>query len=1411
MEEDQEICRVCRCESTLTKPLHHPCKCTGSIRFIHQDCLLEWLAHSRKDYCELCEHSFVFTPIYRQDMPAHIPIYLLVGQCILHCGTFLKIGLRGVAVGVVWLMLLPYMILWSWRLCFPPSVNIGIWYSDETQLSSRNDQRHLYGSSFFEYGLREALVDCFKGQIITMGLILVVAAAYIFREWMAQNIPLEADQESETDQNIEAPPNADNISTNTIRQHQLHDNYSDVDDDTISVLTRQQTAVDALLNALNELDDDGTSTKNEGNDLRKQLEDLQHDLRQEIENTQQSHHQGHHDLQPDRQQHHSHHQLDNDSNTTIAGKGWMNSDDFQLNTDDDDETQVENMMQSIMVQDPANFSTRYSWDDLRNNSFPNRYYKQQQQQQQQSLCLKRDSLGSSSLFLDSSTTATLENQASSITNCQLLESAFIPGPTVGNDLEYHQFIKPTISASLQQGTNIPISTFEIPPSRKPKYHHIDDSADDTFSRSKSSTPLSYEHSPALSHQVQQHIIEKRNRDELRDTNQSLGISNVQNISIEENQQAQPIDPNDEVLDEDDEDGIFNLGGDLDGVLQAIGMRGNPWVLLQNSILAFIIISCCLGVAVCIPYILGRLIIMIRPISFIEKVIGALRYVTDPIVDYALDYWLPSTDLVTNGLDTLLHLFVPNGVLLAGWSLLEDILTSTIPLFKNYDAISSNVAPPSTSSALSLKDFRLPALENILSGNNGTALSIPRQSMAIQQTITMTGINTIHAINGKIIERWHQLAVGQSGLDRGVCTIIGYITLLCICSWYLAFQRYRQYSITNGRLRTQQRHDTDEFIRQLGIVLKVISFVILEMGLLPLSCGCALDLVTLPLMENTSMFTRWMFAKSYPYWSCFLHWFVGTCFIYGTAVFVSLCRETTRPGVMWFIRNTNDPNFHPIQEIMERPFFGLLQKLCTAVLIYLAFIVAGIGSVIWLVSRYTGIQHLRWTFSEPLTSVATDILAAQFLLPILVAHIKPRDSFKQTLSMWWHAISQQLRLSSFMFGERYPREEGVYINQTWNSWISSIPAPNAPYLLTIGNDDNSTALFQMDGNLVRVPNQDTFKSHPQRRMIIPVDTGTFEPIDPSERISSDLAAIGQNRNEDDTTVVYIPPHFKARVVLFLFLMWLCGSVVTCSFTVAPLLFGRFILDNCITHGKQLHDLYAYVFGVCAMVLSTNSLRSVARGTNYLKQDGGLFDLLDKLSACVRQKTLNSCKILYLAFMIGWLIPSLTGLVVDLYVFAPFRSNLSSNQLALTLELFNNWNYGLVYLGIMYRLVYILPTNTWKRGIDQYMMAGLSSLDIWTLTRTVFAPWIIITTCAVIIPGGSAWIMLHLLGVQDASVKLLMLRYVYVGVLCVAAIMVVVILGMKLVNLWMRIVRDDTYLVGRQLHNFDDQKYDGLNNS
>jgi E3 ubiquitin-protein ligase MARCH6 len=35
--DDAEVCRVCRTEAEPDNPLYHPCKCSGSIRYVHSE------------------------------------------------------------------------------------------------------------------------------------------------------------------------------------------------------------------------------------------------------------------------------------------------------------------------------------------------------------------------------------------------------------------------------------------------------------------------------------------------------------------------------------------------------------------------------------------------------------------------------------------------------------------------------------------------------------------------------------------------------------------------------------------------------------------------------------------------------------------------------------------------------------------------------------------------------------------------------------------------------------------------------------------------------------------------------------------------------------------------------------------------------------------------------------------------------------------------------------------------------------------------------------------------------------------------------------------------------------------------------------------------------------------------------
>lgn len=54
-----DICRICHCESEPGNPLMTPCYCSGSLKYVHQSCLQQWLTASETNSCELCKFPFI--------------------------------------------------------------------------------------------------------------------------------------------------------------------------------------------------------------------------------------------------------------------------------------------------------------------------------------------------------------------------------------------------------------------------------------------------------------------------------------------------------------------------------------------------------------------------------------------------------------------------------------------------------------------------------------------------------------------------------------------------------------------------------------------------------------------------------------------------------------------------------------------------------------------------------------------------------------------------------------------------------------------------------------------------------------------------------------------------------------------------------------------------------------------------------------------------------------------------------------------------------------------------------------------------------------------------------------------------------------------------------------------------------
>lgn len=109
---DELFCRVCRGESTPTNPLRHPCKCRGSVKWIHADCLREWLSHSRKTECELCRHRYEFVRELEAGAPRVLPVSVILAAVAGKVSTALSLALRFVLVGLLRFVIQPCVIAW---------------------------------------------------------------------------------------------------------------------------------------------------------------------------------------------------------------------------------------------------------------------------------------------------------------------------------------------------------------------------------------------------------------------------------------------------------------------------------------------------------------------------------------------------------------------------------------------------------------------------------------------------------------------------------------------------------------------------------------------------------------------------------------------------------------------------------------------------------------------------------------------------------------------------------------------------------------------------------------------------------------------------------------------------------------------------------------------------------------------------------------------------------------------------------------------------------------------------------------------------------------------------------------------------------------------------------------------------
>lgn len=202
----------------------------------------------------------------------------------------------------------------------------------------------------------------------------------------------------------------------------------------------------------------------------------------------------------------------------------------------------------------------------------------------------------------------------------------------------------------------------------------------------------------------------------------------------------------------------------------------------------------------------------------------------------------------------------------------------------------------------------------------------------------------------------------------------------------------------------------DILNQAGGVMKVIVIIGIEMIVFPLYCGTMLDIALLPIFEGATLLSRLNFFSRAPLTALFIHWFIGTCYMFHFALFVSMCRKIMRKGVLYFIRDPDDPSFHPVRDVLERPVAAQLGKIAFSAFVYGSLLVICLGGVVNGLSRIGNILPVRWGTLDPMMIIPGDIIFYSFLLPVMLRNIDISGKVSSIFSWWFRACAAGLRLS-----------------------------------------------------------------------------------------------------------------------------------------------------------------------------------------------------------------------------------------------------------------------------------------------------------------------------------------------------------------------------------------------------------------
>lgn len=506
------------------------------------------------------------------------------------------------------------------------------------------------------------------------------------------------------------------------------------------------------------------------------------------------------------------------------------------------------------------------------------------------------------------------------------------------------------------------------------------------------------------------------------------------------------------------------------------------------------------------------------------------------------------------------------------------------------------------------------------------------------------------------------------------------------------------------------------------------------------------------------------------------------------------------GFTDFIRDPDDPTFHPVRDVLERNITTQLRKIAFSAMVYGALVIVCLGGVVWgIFYAFDGVLPVHWSASAPVLEFPVDLLFYNFVMPLAIKSIKPSDGLHNLYDWWFHRCARFLRLTNFFFGDRQPDEEGHHVRQSWWDVLRGKKGdPQDP--VTSGEQQTGLdAFFLRDGRFVRAPSSDQVR--------IPKGSQVFLQVtEDNKRVDGAPDSDGglHGSNSDMFTKVYIPPFFRVRIAAFILSIWAFAAVTGVGITVLPLVTGRKVLSSYFSNRVQLNDIYCFSTGMCvvgvAAYLMFHCRTAIAAAKDNLQPY-----LRSPRDAClgVFKAAVSTLRLLYVFAAFSVIFPSLLALVLELYVLIPLHTYFGSSQ-AHVIHFVQDWTLGVLYVQMAVKFMLWNSTTRPAAALKRIFHDNWLKPDARLATRALVLPFTLAVMVAVIVPLALGFLVNSTVYVSSPDLQWKIYRYAYPFTFFTSATVWFTYMVRRQVDIWRVNVRDDVYLIGERLHNLSDRR-------